>query len=205
MLIDFNRLPISKPVRGVIHIGAHECEERSEYLSHFGLNDTKIVWIDAINVKVEKMKGKNPNLMIFNECISNKDNEVVSFMVANNYESSSMLNFKTHSTEHPQVKEVARLTLKTKTLKTFYAENSIDTNNYNFINIDIQGAELLALQGAGDILYSMDYIYLEVNVAELYEGCCLLPEIDAYLTEYGFKRVLTEMTKHGWGDAFYTR
>lgn len=205
MFITIDRMKITKPVRGIIHIGAHECEERRAYLSHFAVDDSKIVWIDAIKEKVDKMKAANKEIVIFNECISNKDGEEVSFMITNNYESSSMLNFKTHATEHPHVKEVGRILMKTKTLKTLYKEHSLEPSNYNFMNIDIQGAELMALQGAGDILNSIDYIYLEVNVQELYEGCCLLPELDAYLSSFGFKRVITELTKHGWGDAFYTR
>lgn len=205
MLIKFDRLPILQPVRGVIHIGAHECEERGGYVTCLGLDDSKIVWIDALKEKVEEIKAINRDIMIYNECISDKDDDKVSFMVTDNYQSSSMLNFKTHAIEHPHVKEKERILMKTKTLKTFYADNGINDKDYNFMNIDIQGAELLALKGAGNILKGMDYLYLEVNVAELYEGCCLLPEVDEYLSSYGFKRVVTEMTSHGWGDAFYTR
>ena len=28
-------------------------------------------------------------------------------------------------------------------------------------------------------------------------------EIDTYLSKYNFKRVLTNITEHGWGDALY--
>lgn len=205
MLIEFERLQITQKIRGVIHIGAHECEERTKYFNHFGISDSNIIWIDALKLKVEKMKELIPTLRIFNECISKTDNEVVSFMVTNNYESSSMLNFKTHAKEHPHVHEIDRLCLTTKTLKTFYGENDIKSKDFNFMNLDIQGAELMALQGAGDILNDIDYIYTEVNTDELYEGCCLMPDIDAYLSKYNFRRVLTYMTKHGWGDAFYVK
>ena len=47
--------------------------------------------------------------------------------------------------------------------------------------------------------------YLEVNEKELYKGCGLLPEMDVFLETHGFKRVLMEMTCHGWGDALYVR
>ena len=35
MLIDVSWLKIIKEVRGIIHIGAHECEERINYLLNF--------------------------------------------------------------------------------------------------------------------------------------------------------------------------
>ena len=30
-------------------------------------------------------------------------------------------------------------------------------------------------------------------------------EIDEYLEKFGFKRVITEITLNGWGDAFYVK
>lgn len=205
MLIHFRHLPCSKPIKGVIHIGAHECEERDGYINHFKITDKNIIWIDALEVKTKQMKEKNPSLRIFNECISNTDNETISFMVTNNFQSSSMLNFKTHSIEHPHIHETNRISMKTKQLSTFYKENQIISSDFNFMNLDIQGAELFALQGAGDILNDIDYIYSEVNTKEVYEDCCLLHEIDNFLAKYNFERVLISMTKHGWGDAFYVK
>ena len=205
MLIPFNNLILTTPVKGVIHVGAHECEERDGYLSNFNLDDSKIIWIDAIAEKVHLMKSTIPGLIIFNECISDKDYEDVSFMVTNNYQSSSMLNFKTHAVEHSHVVETHRLKLKTKTMNTLFAENDLNPQNYNFLNLDIQGAELLALKGASNILPHIDYIYSEINVKELYENCVLINELDHFLHQNGFKRIQTEMTYHGWGDAFYVR
>lgn len=205
MLIPIENLPIRKPIKGVIHIGAHECEERVPYIKNFSINDSHIIWIDAIPSKVNEMREKLPFSTILNECLSNVDDKEVSFMLTNNYQSSSMLNFKTHAVEHPHVFEIGRLTLKTKTLNTIFKNNSFNPRSYNFMNLDIQGAELLALQGSSDILPHIDYIYAEVNEKELYEGCALIGDIDNFLTGYGFKRILTSMTPHGWGDAFYTK
>ncbi len=35
--------------------------------------------------------------------------------------------------------------------------------HFNFLNLDIQGAELKALKSMGDYLNNVDYIYTEVN------------------------------------------
>jgi FkbM family methyltransferase len=205
MLIPFHRLPIIKPVSGILHLGAHECEERSGYISNLYCNDSNIVWIEAIPEKVNMIKSSVPSIKIFNECISENDGTAISFMVTNNFQSSSILNFKTHALEHPHVVETSRIPMITKTLKTFYYENGFSENKFNFYNLDIQGAELMALRGAGDILNNVDYIYSEININELYEGCALLPELDDYLSKFNFKRVITEMTPYGWGDAFYVK
>ena len=78
-------------------------------------------------------------------------------------------------------------------------------NRFNFANLDIQGAEYQALIGFGDIIDNFDYIYIEVNVKELYKSIKLLPELDKFLESKGFKRKELKMTKHGWGEAFYVR
>jgi hypothetical protein len=44
---------------------------------------------------------------------------------------------------------------------------------------------------------------LEVNEKQLYKNCALVEEIDEFLLQINFKRVFTEMTTHGWGDAIY--
>ena len=63
----------------------------------------------------------------------------------------------------------------------------------------------MALRGAEDILNFIDYIYIEVNIIELYEKCALLYEIDDYLLKFNLIRVKICMTSHGWGDAFYIK
>jgi FkbM family methyltransferase len=205
MLIELEDLNIKKKVKGIIHIGAHECEERNKYLNFFNLNDNNIIWIEALPDKVNQIKNINPNILIFNECIYDKDNENIIFHITNNYQSSSILKLKNHLIEHPHVYEINQIPLKTKTLKTFYKENNLIPNNYNFLNLDIQGTELNALKSAENLLEYFDYIYTEVNISELYENCSLLNDIDEYLQKFNFKRVNISMTKHNWGDAFYVK
>ena len=83
--------------------------------------------------------------------------------------------------------------------------SNLNPDKYNFWNFDIQGAELKALYGATKSIQFAKAIYLEVNEKELYKGCGLIPEIDTFLEQYGFKRMLTNMTVHGWGDALYIK
>jgi len=74
------------------------------------------------------------------------------------------------------------------------------------LNIDIQGAELLALKSMDNILSNFDYLYLEVNKDHVYKNCCLVEEIDNYVQKYNFKRVETKWNlNHGWGDALYIK
>jgi FkbM family methyltransferase len=204
MLISFEEMtPFLKNIKfnGAFHIGAHDCEELPFYNS-LGIEKENVVWIDAINSKVVESTQKGiPN--VYNTVITDKDDEEIIFNVSNNVQSSSVLEFGTHAQEHSWVVYVDKLNLKSITVDTFFERNNLDASNYNFWNFDIQGAELMALKGARESIKHAKALYLEVNVNELYKNCGLIHEIDSFLSEYKFKRVLTHMTHHGWGDALY--
>lgn len=194
----FQLIPYCIPEKGILHIGAHKCEELDLYRS-IGIKEEDILWIEANPDLIDVSKN------MIQAVISDKDNQEVVFKITNNGESSSILDLKTHLIEHPHIHEVKRMSLKTITLNKLYQERSIPLDRYDFINLDIQGAELMALRGASSILPFVKAIYTEVNEKELYEGCGLIGDLDTYLKDCGFMRVLTSMTTHGWGDALYIR
>jgi FkbM family methyltransferase len=206
MLISFeeiNNILVSKNiiVNGSFHIGAHECEE-IEFYNKLCIKNENIIWIDAIPSKVVEARNRGiPN--VYNAVITDKDDQDIDFNISNNVQSSSVLEFGTHAQEHPWVTYVDKVQLKSTTVDTFFERNNIDASKYDFWNFDIQGAELMALQGAIKSIKYAKAIYLEVNEKELYKNCGLINEIDTFLSKYNFNRVLTNMTEHGWGDALY--
>jgi len=206
MLIGFDeisRILQSKniTINGVLHIGAHDCEELECY-HKFGLHSEDVIWIDAIPSKVEEAQKRGiPN--VYNAVISDKDDQDVIFNVTNNVQSSSILELGTHIYEHPSVICVDKVECKSITVDTFFERNGIDCSKYNFWNFDIQGAELMALKGSINAIKYAKALYLEVNEKELYKNCALIGEIDSFLSQYHFTRVLTTITQHGWGDALY--
>jgi FkbM family methyltransferase len=195
----FEKYPNYKPIYGILHVGAHKMEE-APYYHALGIDDERILWVEG-NKDLIPHNAKN----VLSAIIGDSDNKTVSFMITNNMQSSSILNLKTHLIEHPWVHEISRRTVQTITLNTLLKNHQIPYAHFDFINLDIQGAELMALKGATELLPHIRSIYTEVNEKELYEGCAMIWEIDAYLKEWGFTRVYTEMTPHGWGDAFYIK
>ena len=185
--------------KGILHVGAHECEELKDYEVY--LHRNQILWIDALPHKVDICKKRYPNVLIENAVVSDVV-ETIRFNVSNNGQSSSMLDFGLHTTFHPQVKYVTCFETETKLLKNILPNYNI---NYNFLNLDIQGAELKALKGMEEYLNNIDYIYTEVNSDYVYKGCALIGELDEYLLRFGLHRVETKWTDYKWGDAFYIR
>lgn len=202
MLIPLHQL-IQKykvQIKGILHVGAHECEEIADYERYVPRN--QILWVEAMPDKVAISKSRYSNLLIENAVVSDVE-ETVKFNISNNGQSSSILEFGLHSKFHPHVHYVNSFQAQTKLLKDIICNYAI---NYNFLNLDIQGAELKALKGMEEYLNKVDYIYTEVNSDYVYKGCAIVCEIDEYLKQFGLHRVETSWWQDcKWGDAFYIR
>jgi hypothetical protein len=97
------------------------------------------------------------------------------------------------------------MSMTTTRVDSLLARNDVLVGPGWFLNIDLQGAELLALKGMGDLLHQFSHLYIEVNEKELYKGCPRVWEIDSFLAGWGFHGVETKMTGFGWGDKYYQR
>lgn len=202
MLIPLDSLVQKYNVKftGILHVGAHECEELVSYDSFLPRN--KMLWVEALQDKVDFCKEKYPDINIEQAVISDCV-ETVTFNRANNGESSSFLEFGLHSHFHSHVHFVESFQTETKMLKDIMCNYDIP---YNFLNLDIQGVELKALKGIGDYLNTIQYIYTEVNSDYVYKDCAIIEEIDEYLKTFGFQRVETKWQGEcRWGDAFYIK
>lgn len=197
--LDFLLKKYNINIKGILHVGAHECEELPEYEKLLPRN--KILWIEAMPHKVQECKNRIPNLLIEN-VVASDTVERVKFNVSNNGQSSSMLEFGVHQYYYPSIRYIGYYECETQLLKNVICKYDID---YNFLNFDIQGAELKALKGMEPYLDKVDYLYTEVNSDYVYKNCALIGEIDEYLMQYGLVRVETVWCANKWGDAFYIR
>lgn len=186
--------------KGILHVGAHECEELNDYVKY--ISKEQILWVEAMEDKVQLCKSRFAGIKIEQAVISDKI-EKVTFNISNNGQSSSILDFGLHSHFHPHVVFVNSVEMETKLLKDVICNYDI---NYNFINLDIQGVELRALKSMEEYLHQIDYIYTEVNSDYVYKDCNLITELDDYLNKFGFTRVETSWAcDYRWGDAFYIK
>lgn len=206
MLIPFEKLFTKYNIqsKGILHVGASLGQEAQRY-SDLGIE--KMIFIEAIPDVFLQLKSnisKFPNATALNACVSNEDGKKVKFNIASNEgQSSSFLEFGTHTEQHPTVKFIDSIELETVRLDSLLKD--IDLTGIDFLVMDLQGAELLALRGMGDLLSKFKYAYLEVNEKELYKGGAMIEDIDFYLGSYGFERKETKMLGFGWGDALFTK
>lgn len=80
------------------------------------------------------------------------------------------------------LRTLSRASIQTTTLDELLAdEPSID-----FLKLDIQGAELAALEGAGSVLARTALCQCETEFAPIYQGQPLFSEIETYMRRCGF-------------------
>ncbi len=200
MLISVNELTRFWKVfpRGVIHVGAHEAEESTQYLE---ANWGQVYWVEAQPDKVEFLRKKfvKSRDLVINAAVWSKPGISLDLQVMSNSASTSLLNLGTHHEAHPEITFSHSIKVTTQILEDLIPANSVA----DYLCLDIQGAELEALKGFGSRINQIKWVYSEVNKDELYEGCCLVSDLDAYLLSFGFVRSATRWTEFGWGDALY--
>jgi FkbM family methyltransferase len=168
------------------------------------------------NVKIIKKNFKKygiPDNHVFQIALSN-DEGISEFYVSSghpdelpkttdwNYgnKSSSLLPPKEHTKVLKWIKFSKKINVKTQRLDLFCQENSI--GKIDFIYLDVQGAELMVLQGAGDMLQKVGMIWLEVEAVELYKNQPLKTDVERFMQKNNFMRVKDTVDKIS-GDQLY--
>lgn len=153
--------------------------------------------------------SKHSNIILTEKAISNT-NGVVSFFKIDkekthttwqdgNQGASSLLKA---SGKYPIEKYVQdEVFVQSIKLTSFIKETSIES--IDILWMDIQGAELLALQGLDNDIYKIKIIHLEVEFFEIYKGQPLFKDIYRFLKKKKFKLLGFSNKSQYAGDAIF--
>ena len=187
--------------RSILHVGAHLGEES---LLYDEVNWSPVIWIEAQPSLIEALHSKLDlkTNRIIEAAIWDVGGQSKSLHIASNSQSTSLLDFGTHAKSYPEITSIGSFMVQTKRLDEIIKSTEMP----DFINLDIQGVELRALQSLGELIAEVDYIYMEVNWREVYKNCSRVWEVDKYLEQFGFYRATTRWyLRPGWGDALYLK
>lgn len=116
---------------------------------------------------------------------------------------SSSLLLPDKSTEHtPWLKFGRTETVQTRTLESYCNESKIE--QIHFIHMDVQGAELKVLEGAGSLMDAIENVWLEVETVSLYKDQPVKKDIERFMKSKGFVKVFDTVFGIS-GDQFWMK
>jgi FkbM family methyltransferase len=158
--------------RGVIHVGAHEGQEASDY------DELKQLYIEPIPSLAKLLRDKG--LDVLEVALSNYTG-TSDFYITDFDQGSSLLLPLEHSIQN-------KITVNVDTLENVVS----DSSPYNCLVIDVQGAELNVLKGTK--VEKFDLIICETNSRERYSGSPVHEDIVGYMKNNGF--ILSKFFSH---------
>lgn len=111
--------------------------------------------------------------------------------------SSSLLRPKRHLTEHSWCKFMQTKVTTTKLDNFKYS--------FDFIHIDVQGAELMVLKGGEKTISKAKAIWIEVSNIELYANQALKSQVSHFLNHIGFACKLDTCRSGKYGDMLWVK
>lgn len=205
MIFDFKRcIDIVGIPTGILHCGAYNGDDVPTYTKH-GISNVLYVEPNPILFKdLERVVGTEncvqaavfhtDNLDMFFNLYYSKDRT--------NLGCSSLLEWSSLQ-ENQYLEEIGDISVQTITINTLLKNRPEIT----FLNMDIQGCEVIALHRADKVLDQINAILTEFTLKPQYINGCTLSDLDNFLLPKGFTRVITEFADDActWGDTFYVR
>lgn len=201
-------------LRGIIHVGAHRGEEVFDYEK---LGAQQIIWIEPNPDVFEEMKvfltkaRTRVESKAFKYAASNVDHQIADFNIyygpdagylRGNKGCSSLLQANGRFIDWYQ----KTIQVETITIDTLIYENQFNYQDFDLLNMDVQGAEMLVLQGSNKVLENVKYITTEAtwNNPDYY-GNVMYHDLKLYLESRGFvEKQIMNHTKD-WGDVLLVK
>jgi FkbM family methyltransferase len=172
--------------KSIIHVGANEGNERGLYDDY----SLSVLWVEAlpdVYTRLVQNLADYPRQQAASALLTDKEGESYDFHVSNNSgESSSVFEFAGHKQLWPDVEFDKTITLRSTTLEALLRSREALINSFDALILDVQGAELLVVQGAGDLLKHVRFIKAEAADFESYKGACTFATLTQGLKERGF-------------------
>lgn len=174
----------------MIHVGASTGQERGVY-DRYGLRALWIEPIPEVFAELERNLAPFPEQRALCRLVTDQDGgEHVLHVASNRGESSSILPLARHQELWPDISFTRDLPLRGVTLATLLREEKIPASDYDALVLDVQGAELLVLRGARELLPGMRFLKLEAADFECYAGNATVRDLEEFLAPLGYSEVL---------------
>jgi len=154
--------------------------------------------------KLRKRFGNNPRVTIIGKAASDQIGSLT-FYETSLRGSGSVLPLGDLARASYGAEQREKVTVETTTLDTEFAH--LSETGLDCLWIDVQGAEMLVLNGATELLNRADSVFIEVSrKPDLYQGGAVMGEITSFLLPYGLEPSAVGVDRlHHTGNAFYSK
>lgn len=197
-------LPPSIPKSPVIlDLGSYTGEQACEFATTFPL--AQIFAFEArpqSAAVVRRTVARFPNIAVIQAAVHDFDGQTVFQAVDQGNPGASSL----FVGSAPEVQPIQQTPVTVPALRLDTWAKQVGIDHFDLVWMDLQGAELLALRGMGEMLRTVQALQLEVTYRELYHGQVMWPEIRAFLESQGMQLVDEWPDVSGYfGDAVFVR
>jgi len=163
---------------------------------------------DSYEVGVERVKG-DTGVHFFKKAVTGKTGRISLYCNQDVLTSSTIPSAETGTYVDKLTKTVDCVEVDSVSIDDFCQEKNI--HQIDILKLDIQGAELAALEGAASLLdqQRIRLMFIEVEFIEIYKGQPLFYDVAGYLTGKGYSLYdfrglsYTEKGQLAWGDAIF--
>lgn len=182
--------------KGVLGLGAEFAQEAPLYAK---AGAEFVLWIEASaeNLPLARAElAKHTNQVLLHNAVWDKDDEELTFNIYNARSSNSLFTNDKMQMWYPRHHVERSEKVKSITVDTALERSWLPKAPPDLLVMDLQGAELRALEGAKKLLAGkgLAHIVTEAVTEPLYRGGCLLSDLDSFLGSYGFHQV--ELMRH---------
>lgn len=168
--------------RGVLHIGAHAGQEATYYWDQ----KKPVIWIEALPAIFEELRANianYPNQQAICALLGETTLDSVEFHIATNQGASSSI-YRPNERLNPPFKMQSTVSLPMVRLDSLISKSLI--GEFDHWVVDVQGAELSVLSGAGELINSCNSIVIEGKEESYYLGGTSYSDLQAHLESLGF-------------------
>ena len=199
--INFISDKISDP-KIILEIGSKDAIQSTEFSRIFPKAKIYAFECSPKNIEtcIKNTKGYK-NIEIIPHAVFNKNKKMDFYLISEEIGASSLFEIINKHPYKQHQKEI--ITVDAIRIDDWAKEKGIE--KIDLIWIDLQGTEYEAFEGMGKLLSTIQAIYTEVEVKELYIGQKLMKDVSRLLNENGFSflKYTESSSKFLWGNAIY--
>ncbi len=193
-----------EPIATILELGSRDGRDAIRMADHFGAE--VVSWEcnpEAIDLCRARLNHRQ-DITLVERAAWSADTTLRFFPVVNGNLGASSAFRANHAYPFEKPYQQTEIEVPASRVETWWSEN-MGERPIDFLAMDLQGAEMEALLGMGDLLDSVRFIVTEGQHQRLYHDTPLIGDLEAFLNERGFALVQSTPANSWFGDFLFIK